>query len=459
MSREWIVRVLRKARLPDKLVRMLEKLMVNDSILILNGSEQGSFASLAGLTQGCPVSCFLYIIAIDPLLQALQSIPGVNIVSGFVDDWSAGCDGFGTLGRVSSLIHEFEEASGQKINREKSAVVPSRRLRPHEIDTCCAEWGWDLRISYRERLLGIYIGLDAGINDQYTDAMDKFEKALAIFGAIRGSLGMVARILVANVFLNSLFSYANRLFFMPGRLLRDVENRILGFISPLTLTKLGFFTAIKHLYGISCELVDLRAANVAAIFANYERHRDMQRDLQASLSRWRRRCTRLVHPGVSWGSAFGYYLKAVQRTHLDTLHDARRARGATSNINEIRVLYRAMHAADMPRWKDYLVNRVRAKGWDAHALLRGLRCLPRSMPQGHRWFLVKLHLNAPLTSARAAAAGRGEIQECQFCGVDAGDRWEHMTRCGLILSVCDGLFASGRIPPVRQVFPTLMLQE
>ena len=100
MSRGWVLRVLAKARLPSVLVKMIEHLMVNNSILMLNGVEHNPLELFAGLTQGCPLSCFLYIIAIDPLLQALQKVDGVQIVSGFVDDWSAGCRDFSTIGRV-----------------------------------------------------------------------------------------------------------------------------------------------------------------------------------------------------------------------------------------------------------------------------------------------------------------------------------------------------------------------
>ena len=442
LSREWIVRVLEKARLPGGLVRLVRKLVVNDSILVINGVEQGSIISLAGLTQGCPASCFLYVIAVDPLLEAVKRVPGVIVVSGFVDDWSAGCDGFETLGRAASLINEFEAASGQRINREKSAIVPSRRLTRNEEHMCFDYWGWALQISYRERLLGVYIGLDATIHDQYKDAMDKFEVAMRVFGQVKGTLSIVARLVVVNVFMNTLFSYANRLFFMPRRLLTDVENRVLGFLTPIAWAKVGVFTIIKDLYGIGCELVDLRNSNVAALFSTHERHGSVRAGLHASLSRWRRSCTMLAHPAVNWGAAFGYFLSGIHRTPQDVLHDARRSRRGTSSVNEYRILYKILRSAELLRWREYVANRVRAKGWDPNALMAGLRRLPRSLPQGHRWFLFKLHLNAPMTTARISVAGRGPVEGCAFCGAPNGDRWAHLTSCGLLLSVCDRLLST-----------------
>ena len=267
--------------------------MLNDSVLIINGAEQGSFETLAGLTQGCPASCFLYIIAIDPLLQALARIPGVEIVCGFVDDWSAGCRGLHCLGRAAELIRDFERASGQRINREKSAIVPTRRLSRDEVQQCFEQWGWELRVSHRERLLGVYIGLHAGIEDQYVDALEKFEKVLDVYASVKKAFSLVTRIVVTNVFLNTLFSYQNRLFFMPRKLLQEIENKILRFLCPVTWLKLGFLAAAKGLCGTSCELVDLRNANDASLLATHERHLDIRARAVWSLCRWRHGCSKL----------------------------------------------------------------------------------------------------------------------------------------------------------------------
>ena len=94
-------------------------------------------------------------------------------------------------------------------------------------------WGGELRISYRERLLGIYLGCHATIEDQYLDAMTKFEKTMAIFVAAQLTMSLPVRVLTVNVFLAPLFAYQNRHFFMPARLLREVEARMLRFISPV----------------------------------------------------------------------------------------------------------------------------------------------------------------------------------------------------------------------------------
>ena len=220
--------------------------------------------------------------------------------------------------------------------------------------------------------------------------------------------------------------------------------------------KLGFLSVIKDFYGLSCELVDLRAAIVAAVLATHERHAEIKSGTSASLGRWRCGHSQLAHPVASWGAAFGYFLKATAQTHMDVLHEARRHR---STVHEYRILHKALREASLPRWSLYLQDRVRAKGWDATTMLRALRRLPRSIPQGHRWFLLKLHLNAPLTSSRLASAGLASTSPCAFCGRTAGESCTHITQCGVVMSMCDRMFAAARMPPLATAHAALMLQE
>ena len=86
-------------------------------------------------------------------------------ISGFVDDWSVEFEGPRALNMGLTKIATFEIASGQRMNREKTVIVPARKLTKAEEKACRAEWK-KKKISYKERLLGIFIGLNATIWDQ-----------------------------------------------------------------------------------------------------------------------------------------------------------------------------------------------------------------------------------------------------------------------------------------------------
>ena len=142
----------------------------------------------------------LDIIGVDPLLSSLQQTPRISGVSGFVDGWSMGCHGMLAISAVSNLIHGFEQAPGQQVNRGKSALIPARQLSDAERASCLAVWNSDIRISSRERVLGVFIGIHASIHDQYYNAVHKFDMALSVFGRVRSSLSLAMRVLVVNIF-------------------------------------------------------------------------------------------------------------------------------------------------------------------------------------------------------------------------------------------------------------------
>ena len=71
-------------------------------------------------------------------------------------------------------------------------------------------------------------------------------------------MSFARRIIVINSFLVSLFSFVNRFFYMPTRLLHFVENQLLFFMSHVAFTPLGVFAHLRKLYGITTELRDLR---------------------------------------------------------------------------------------------------------------------------------------------------------------------------------------------------------
>ena len=86
--------------------------------------------------------------------------------------------------------------------------------------------------------------------------------ALSVFGRVRISLSLAMRVLVVNIFMFTLFSYPNRQFFMPRVLLQEIERKVLRFLTPITWSKLGMFSAVGAWYGAQLFLQDLRLSTV-----------------------------------------------------------------------------------------------------------------------------------------------------------------------------------------------------
>ena len=127
MDHSWLQRCVRAASTPREILAIVKSILINMPVLILEGVEFAPLHFASGLTQGCLASCMLYISGVDPLLSSLQQTPHISGVSGFVDDRSMGCHGLPAISAVSNLIHDFEQASGQHINRGKSALIPARQ--------------------------------------------------------------------------------------------------------------------------------------------------------------------------------------------------------------------------------------------------------------------------------------------------------------------------------------------
>ncbi|HIF32153.1 MAG TPA: reverse transcriptase-like protein [Planctomycetaceae bacterium] len=464
MDHGWLMRCLEAAGTPSLIVNVVLSLLPNMPILLLNGVERGELELPTGLTQGCPASCWLYIIAVDPLIAALAKTPGVDVVSGFVDDWSVGCENYAALESVASLVAEFERASSQRINKDKSAIVPARTLSTPEVARCNRILQCQARISMKERLLGIYIGLHATVEDQYADAMAKFGTALDVYGGHRSSMSTAMRVLVVNVFFYSLFAYQNKLFFMPTPMLKWVESRVLAFITPVPWTKLGLLGHLGKLYGVRCSLVDLRLSNVAALLATYETIPELKAGAAASLLRWPhgRGAPFLVHPAISWQVACSFFRSAAGYSYQDFLADVA-PHGAVSLAQDKGLAYRITYAqlleAERGGWEGYLEGRIDNGGADGRITVQELKSLPRTIPQGHRWFLLKVHLKGLLSSDRLMRAGVtvGEGQ-CGLCN-DGPDSIAHLVQCSCVVQACDKVRTTAKIPPFSSGLAVLRLQS
>ena len=147
-------------------------------------------------------------------------------------------------------------------------------------------------------------------------------------------------------------------------------------------------------------------------------------------------------------------MRTAGDTYDSVITNASRRR---SPVHAFRVAYRRLHEAEFVRWSTYLGARVSARGWDAAKLIAGLRRLSRSTPQIHRWFLLKVHLNAPLTARRVAVAGVPvQVLHCQFC-VSGEDALSHIARCPAAMAAYEGVASLTSLSLSANALPALML--
>ena len=274
------------------------------------------------------------------------------------------------------LTHVFvriiETASGLRFNVPKSAVVPSRHLTRQETQACRQRWG-GIRISNKERLLGLYIGREVTIDDQYEGPLRKFNVALDLFDGSRSTMPLPMRIVAANVFLLSLFAYQNGHFLMPLQTVRYVNRQLLRFLTRVPFAKLQLFSHVSAFYRIRVELKDIRLANVASLLSFFQGQLHVRTAVTTSLEMFaltrntlrglhgRRLACDPVHPADQWLRAWAFFRTA---TGIEPeVGNVLRLRHSSGKKTTFSRLYKYLKEVEEPVWGRYLKDNISRRGW------------------------------------------------------------------------------------------------
>ena len=134
------------------------------AFLVHNQRRMSRSEFMCGLRQGGPLSAMLYVLAVDPLLCAFGTVPDVVLVLGFVDDWLIAARAPASIPLLQLLCDEFECASGQVFNTEKSVILTSRLPLAAEAAVLTSHWH-DCRIVDRQKIVGVLYGADVQPQD------------------------------------------------------------------------------------------------------------------------------------------------------------------------------------------------------------------------------------------------------------------------------------------------------
>ena len=79
VDRSLLIKILKGLNLDEFSVRAIETLYLDSKAVIeINGFLSASFKIHRGVRQGCPLSAFLFIVFIEPLLQAIESTEAIE---------------------------------------------------------------------------------------------------------------------------------------------------------------------------------------------------------------------------------------------------------------------------------------------------------------------------------------------------------------------------------------------
>lgn len=136
---DYIKEVLSKFGFNDHWIKLIMECITSTSFSILiNGKSHDYFCSSKGIRQGDPLSPYIFILCMEPLIRHLDKLgnspksnfgvltaPRGYIISNllFADDCLIFAHATGIVARnIARVLEEFANASGQKINYHKSSL-------------------------------------------------------------------------------------------------------------------------------------------------------------------------------------------------------------------------------------------------------------------------------------------------------------------------------------------------
>ena len=134
---------------------------------------------------------------------------------------------------IYEMYEEFGRVSNLKVNVSKTFAIPAYKLgsggaiREDDLH-CLVEWpGMVDQVVASEEYLGIPIGLRITPKKMFEKPISKMDKAITSWGKI--PMTLASRMVLANIFMGSLFSYVSQVCVMGKTVSKYVHSRMKGF--------------------------------------------------------------------------------------------------------------------------------------------------------------------------------------------------------------------------------------
>lgn len=230
LDHQYMFSVLQKMNISERILDLIKTCyQYMTSTVLVNGHFTNLINIQRAVRQGCPLSMLLFIIAIDPLIKAINTdrkIKGLTIpsvkkeakVMAHADDITCVCTDERSITQLMHKIQLFEKASGLKINMQKTKAMKIGRWRnqnlyPHN----GIQWVDSTRI------LGIEFGLaEEQWNQKFTNIVEKCTK-IANDTKSR-DISFCGKATIYNLKMCSKLQYLANFIPIPNKIIRKIET-------------------------------------------------------------------------------------------------------------------------------------------------------------------------------------------------------------------------------------------
>ena len=247
----FITDALRAMGIPDMFVQWIHTCLSTAAFSVsINGELEGFFGSERGLRQGCALSPYLFVIAINVLSKMLNkavqsgsigfhpSCSEVNLPHlSFADDLMIFTDGeTSSLGGIFEVLSQFVGISGLVINPAKSSIFMAGGISQDFKDEV-QRLGIPTE-SLPVRYLGLPLTTKSMTRSNYEPLIDQIRTRLLSWSSL--SLSYAGRLQLIKTVIGSITNFWSSVFWLPQRCLDTIEGMCGAFLwsgSPNTHTK------------------------------------------------------------------------------------------------------------------------------------------------------------------------------------------------------------------------------
>ena len=264
VSREYLLSLLQQVGMPRGYLNIINALFFNVRAFPSCGAKTNVWINMVdGLKQGCPISPIFFILAIDPLLTSIASLPQLDYKC-FADDLAVGSEDWRMLTTLFPVVDLWSDVSHCRTNVSKTKIVSTNStvVRLHELVS--GPWS-QLETAEEYVYLGILFGVGVDVNKVYEKALNKLCARVQRFMAVQKMFHMLQRVRIANMYFIPVIGYVGRFFMLSDSVHKRVTDVLSAWTIMGSITNVQRLMAPSHSAGLAQPLRDWEKAGVASI--------------------------------------------------------------------------------------------------------------------------------------------------------------------------------------------------